>query len=190
LNGCRGEWAAGFDRWLAVLRGMLLCIVLAVVGGGGVEAERPLSPPTPTPPTIPTSQPTPFPEPTPSVSAANADVLFVRATETSPHVWTFSVTVAHPDSGWEDYANGWDVLLPNGTVLLPDADSSFTRLLLHPHENEQPFTRSQSNIVIPADVTEVRVRAHDLVHGFGGKEVVVDLTAVSTDQFETVPIQP
>ncbi|RMG95605.1 MAG: hypothetical protein D6706_11875 [Chloroflexi bacterium] len=117
-------------------------------------------------------------------AAADADVLFVRAVETAPHVWTFHVTVQHPDTGWEDYADGWDVVLPDGTVIKPEPDSPFTRLLLHPHENEQPFTRSQANIVIPADVTVVRVRAHDLVDGFGGREVVVDLTAVSGPDFE------
>ncbi|KAA3663286.1 MAG: hypothetical protein DWQ04_11100, partial [Chloroflexi bacterium] len=115
--------------------------------------------------------------------------LFVKATETSPNTWTFSVTVAHPDSGWEDYADGWDVVLPDGTVILPDADSPFTRLLLHPHETEQPFTRSQSNIVIPEDETAVTVRAHDLVDGFGGIEAMMGLeTAVVTDTYEVIRV--
>ncbi len=113
---------------------------------------------------------------TPDLSTANADVLFVKAEETDTETWTFQVTVFHPDTGWEDYANGWDVVLPDGTVVLPNPDDPFTRLLLHPHETEQPFTRSQSNIYIPADVTAVIVRAHDLVAGFGGEEVVVELT--------------
>ncbi|MCP4426234.1 MAG: hypothetical protein GY803_17220, partial [Chloroflexi bacterium] len=72
----------------------------------------------------------------------------------------------------------------DGAVVKPSADSPFTRLLLHPHETEQPFTRSQSGLVIPADVTYVTVRAHDLVDGFGGQEVVVDLTAVSGPNYE------
>lgn len=117
-------------------------------------------------------------------NAADADVQFVRAELTGENTWRFSVTVAHPDTGWEDYADGWDVVLPDGTVVLPDPDVPFTRLLLHPHENEQPFTRSQSGIVIPSDVTTVTVRAHDLVDGFGGQEVVVDLTQASGDNFE------
>lgn len=117
-------------------------------------------------------------------SEADADVLFVTATETAVGLWTFSVTVAHPDTGWEDYADGWDVVLPDGTVAKANPDDPFTRLLLHPHQNEQPFTRSQSNIPIPAEITTVTVRAHDLVHGFGGQAVVVDLTAVSGPNFE------
>lgn len=115
---------------------------------------------------------------------ANADVLYVRAVQAADGSWTFYVTVAHPDTGWEDYADGWDVLTPDGTVLRPDPDSPFTRLLLHPHVDEQPFTRSQRGIVIPEGVTQVTVRAHDLVDGFGGREVVVDLTAESGPDFE------
>lgn len=94
------------------------------------------------------------------------------------------MTVEHPDTGWEDYADGWDVMTPDGTVLKPDSNSQFTRTLLHPHENEQPFTRSQSGIQIPEGVNQVRVRAHDLVDGFGGREVVVDLSQESGPDFE------
>ena len=79
-----------------------------------------------------------------------------------------------------------DVVLPDGTVVRPDPDSPFTRLLLHPHETEQPFTRSQGGIVIPDGVTQVTVRAHDLVDGFGGQEVMVDLTAASGPDFEVM----
>lgn len=118
-----------------------------------------------------------------SASAADADVEFVRAVEQSDGTWTFHVTVRHPDTGWEDYADGWDVVLPDGTVIRPDESSPFTRLLLHPHENEQPFTRSQRGIVIPNDVTQVTVRAHDIVDGFGGAVVVVDLTTDSGPNF-------
>lgn len=115
----------------------------------------------------------------------NADVEFVKATEQSNGTWRFDVTVRHPDTGWEDYADGWDVVLPNGTVL-KGVDDPFTRLLLHPHENEQPFTRSQSGLVIPDDVTLVTVRAHDLVDGWGGQEVIVDLTQDTGENFEVI----
>jgi hypothetical protein len=128
----------------------------------------------------PTAPPT-----TPTISGeGNADVVYVKAVQAADSTWTFHVTVSHPDTGWDDYADGWDVLTPDGTVLKPDPESPFTRLLLHPHVDEQPFTRNQSGIVIPEDVSEVRVRAHDLVDGFGGREVVVDLTAASGENFE------
>jgi len=125
------------------------------------------------------------PPPTPG-GEADADVLFVRAIQSADGSWTFDVTVIHPDKGWDDYADGWDVILPDGTVLKPDPGSPFTRLLLHPHENEQPFTRNQPNIVIPEGITQVRVRAHDIVSGFGGQEIVVDLTLENGNGFEVI----
>lgn len=124
-----------------------------------------------------------YPEPEAEQGEGNADVVAVRAVESSDGSWTFYVTVAHPDTGWEDYADGWDVVTPEGQVLDPDLSTPFTRLLLHPHENEQPFERSQSGIVIPADVTQVTVRAHDIVDGFGGEEVVVDLTQAEGENY-------
>jgi hypothetical protein len=138
-------------------------------------------------PTLTSLEPTDMPiEPTRSsdIGAGNADVLFVRAIQSADGTWTFHVTVEHPDAGWEDYADGWDAVTPDGEVLKPDPDSPFTRLLLHPHENEQPFTRSQSGIVVPDGVAQVRVRAHDLVDGYGGREVMVDLTESSGLDFE------
>lgn len=116
-------------------------------------------------------------------ASGDADVLFVRAVETGANTWIFHVTVEHEDTGWDDYADGWDVVLPDGTVVKPDPESPFTRLLLHPHEDEQPFTRSQSGIVIPPDVTQVTVRAHEIMNGFGGREVVVDLTESEGEDF-------
>ncbi|MEL0114373.1 MAG: hypothetical protein VW835_21805, partial [Rickettsiales bacterium] len=61
------------------------------------------------------------------------------------------------------YANKWDVVAPDGTVL-------GTRTLYHPHVEEQPFTRSLYGVRIPDGVTSVIVRAHDLEHGYGGNE--------------------
>jgi hypothetical protein len=105
---------------------------------------------------------------------ADADVTYVVA-QFQGDSWTFIVTVAHPDLGWDDYSNGWDVVTPDGTVLKSNPADPFTRTLLHPHISEQPFTRSQNGIIIPNNVTQVRVRAHDLIDGFGGAEIIVDL---------------
>jgi hypothetical protein len=105
-----------------------------------------------------------------------ADVLFVRARLQSGGTWTFEVTVQHEDTGWEHYADRWEVLNSQGEVLA-------TRVLVHPHVNEQPFTRGQ-RFVIPYGTAQVRVRAHDGVHGYGGREVIVDLTAISGQDFE------
>ena len=107
-----------------------------------------------------------------------------RAVEGNSGAWTFYVTVQHPDTDWEDYADGWDVVTLEGEVIKPDPNSPFTRLLLHPHVGEQPFTRSQGGIVIPPDITQVQVRAHDIVNGYGGIEVIVDLSVASGENFE------
>jgi hypothetical protein len=108
----------------------------------------------------------------------------VRAVEQDSGAWTFHVTVEHPDTGWDDYADGWNVVTPDGQVLKPGPDSRFTRELLHPHVDEQPFTRSQSGIRVPDGIYSVRVRAHDSVEGFGGREVVVDLTSETGPGYE------
>ena len=51
-----------------------------------------------------------------------------------------------------------------------------TRVLLHPHETEQPFTRSESGIEIDTDIVKVIVRAKCTVHGYGGRTLLVDLS--------------
>jgi hypothetical protein len=47
--------------------------------------------------------------------------------------------------------------------------------LLHPHETEQPFTRSLGGVRVPAGIKAVDVRARDKVHGLGGKTMRVKL---------------
>ncbi|MCR9068224.1 MAG: hypothetical protein NXH79_05215 [Rhodobacteraceae bacterium] len=87
-----------------------------------------------------------------------ADIVAVTATRTG-EAWRFAVTLAHADTGWDDYADGWRVELPDGTVLA-------TRTLFHPHVDEQPFTRSLGGVEIPEDVHEVTIRASTNVEGW------------------------
>jgi hypothetical protein len=101
-------------------------------------------------------------------AAGNADVLKVKPNCTKDLVCSFAVTVKHADSGWGHYANKWDVLTTDGTIVA-------SRELLHPHENEQPFTRSLHDVKLPAGTKEVDVRAYDSVHGYGGKVVRVSI---------------
>jgi len=86
----------------------------------------------------------------------------------SKNSYDFSVTVFHKDAGWEHYANKWEVTDKKGTVI-------GTRILYHPHVNEQPFTRSLSGLKIPKNIKSVIIRAHDSIHGYGGKVITVDL---------------
>jgi hypothetical protein len=101
--------------------------------------------------------------------AGEADVVEVVVAANDRGGYNFTVTVAHGDTGWDHYADRWEVLDGDGNIL-------GTRTLYHPHVNEQPFTRSLSGIEIPDRVRVVTVRAHDRVHGYGGKVVSVDLT--------------
>jgi len=99
--------------------------------------------------------------------AGPADVVSASAA-CSPSGCDFVVTVRHADEGWSHYANAWEVVAPDGSVLA-------TRVLRHPHVDEQPFTRELRGVRVPPGIESVRIRARDSVHGLGGREVVVDL---------------
>lgn len=76
--------------------------------------------------------------------------------------WTFNVTVSSPYDSPERYADGWRILGPDGT------EYGF-RLLTHDHASEQPFTRSLSDVQIPAGVDTVTIEGRDQISGFGGE---------------------
>ncbi|WP_235439157.1 hypothetical protein [Candidatus Rhodobacter oscarellae] len=90
---------------------------------------------------------------------ADAPVIEDVSARQSGNAWSFSVTLSHPDTGWNDYADGWRVELPDGTEL-------GTRVLHHPHVHEQPFTRALSGVEIEDGVVEVNIRARDNVGGW------------------------
>lgn len=103
-------------------------------------------------------------------SALQADppeITEVTARETGSG-WRFDVTVRHPDTGWDHYADGWEVLAPDGARL------GF-RELFHPHVEEQPFTRSLSGVAIPDGIDEVTVRPRCNVTGWADEGVRVAL---------------
>lgn len=102
------------------------------------------------------------------LAAGEADVVGVNVQKSGNNAYSFSVTVRHQDTGWKHYCNKWDVVGSDGKVY-------GTRVLYHPHENEQPFTRSLSGVKIPGHIKSVTVRAHDLVHKYGGQVRTVEL---------------
>lgn len=95
-------------------------------------------------------------------------ILDVKVNKQSKGTFNFAVTVRHADTGWKHYVNKWEVVTLDGKLL-------GTRKLWHPHENEQPFTRSLGGVSIPSDITKVKVRAHDSVHGYGEKDFEVQI---------------
>ncbi|MFK8024031.1 MAG: hypothetical protein AB8G26_08725 [Ilumatobacter sp.] len=88
------------------------------------------------------------------------DVIDATARE-SDGAWTISATLSSPYDTPERYADAWRVVGPDGAVY-------GERILTHDHANEQPFTRSQSGIAIPADVSAVMIEGRDLEFGWGG----------------------
>ena len=78
------------------------------------------------------------------------------------------MTIRHPDTGWDHYADGWRVLDMDGNEL-------GMRVLLHPHETEQPFTRSLGGVVIPDGMTQVQIQARCIVDGWNEGTTVVNL---------------
>lgn len=103
-----------------------------------------------------------------SAAAGEADVVDAAVARQADGRYRFDVTIRHADEGWDHYADRFEILAPDGTVLA-------TRVLLHPHVREQPFTRALSDVEVPEGVERVRIRAHDSVHGHGGAEVVREL---------------
>ncbi len=85
-----------------------------------------------------------------------------------PSSCTFSVTLEHADQGWGHYANQWDVVTLDGLLFK-------SRVLYHPHDDEQPFTRSLSGVLVPQGMSQVKIRARDSKHGYSPREVIVDI---------------
>ena len=101
------------------------------------------------------------------VVAGEADIIDASAQRVGDQ-WRISATIRHADTGWDHYADGWSVNTPDGTEL-------GYRTLAHPHENEQPFTRSLGGITVPDGVSEVVIRAHDSVHGWSDETYTLQL---------------
>lgn len=102
---------------------------------------------------------------TPS-SDACAHVVDAEIERSGEGTYTVSATVSSGDTGWDKYADAWEVRDEDGTVL-------GVRELLHPHVDEQPFTRSLSGVEIPEGVARVILAARDSVEGFCGDEFEV-----------------
>lgn len=104
----------------------------------------------------------------PSISLADDAIIEAAEARQSGADWTFSVTLRHGDTGWDDYADGWRVVLEDGTEL-------GLRVLYHPHVNEQPFTRTLGGVEVPEGVDEVFVEARTNVDGWGKARMAVSL---------------
>lgn len=146
---------------------VVLLLVVAACGGeeagpsSGPAATEAVSPP---PTDVPSTQEEPpISDVEPTLGCA--DVVDVEI-EATGDTFRISTTVRSADTGWEKYADAWEVRAPSGEVL-------GERVLAHPHVEEQPFTRSLSDVTIPPDVTQIEVAARDSVAGFCGATLTV-----------------
>jgi hypothetical protein len=103
-----------------------------------------------------------------SAFAGEADVVDVKVRRNSAGTYDFDVTVKSVDKGWAHYADAFEVLGPDGKVL-------GRRILYHPHETEQPFTRDLYGVRIPAGIAQVTVRARHKPKGYDGDTMSVPL---------------
>lgn len=102
------------------------------------------------------------------VSAGQVTIQSVEVSRQADGTYRFDVTLLHDDTGWDHYADGWEVQSLSG-------ESLGYRKLHHPHVNEQPFTRSLSGVSLPPGTKEVQVRAHDSVHGWNPTAFIVSV---------------
>ncbi len=89
---------------------------------------------------------------TPAFCLADPPQVLAAKVNRSGMFWRIDVTLKHPDTGWDHYADLWQVTDAKGNVLAK-------RKLLHPHVDEQPFTRSLTNVNIPDGTSEVFISA-------------------------------
>ena len=106
------------------------------------------------------------------VEAGEVAILEAKLTQQSNNLWSLSVTLKHQDTGWDHYADNWRLVDANGIIL-------GSRVLYHPHVNEQPFTRSLNGIQIPEHFIEqgetLFIEAHDKRHGWSKNPLPMDL---------------
>ena len=95
-----------------------------------------------------------------SLSSMFANVATIKVVRVTAEkgVYNFAVKILHQDSGWKHYVNRYEILDKDGNILA-------TRTLWHPHEHEQPFTRSLNGVKL-SGMTKVWVRANDSVDGY------------------------
>lgn len=96
------------------------------------------------------------------------DVVAVEV-ERDGDVYDFEVTISSPYDTADRYADGWRIIGAHDGSVYGEHE------LGHDHANEQPFTRTQRGVSIPAGVDEVVVEARDSDNGYGGQTVTVML---------------
>ena len=97
------------------------------------------------------------------VFAGGADVIDGDITRDSNGRYTVTATIQHKDEGPEHFANHLQVLTPEGKLV-------GAMHFIDPHIHVQPFVTIVQSVNVPQGVRELRLRAHDKVHSYTGKE--------------------
>ena len=113
-----------------------------------------------------------------SIFDFNAQVIEVTISGES-NAYTINTTISSPDRGCDQYADWWEIIDLEGNLI-------YRRILTHSHVEEQPFTRSGSNIPLKNE-DEVYIRVHinttgyasavqkgSIVNGFSAAELSSD----------------
>jgi len=116
-------------------------------------------------------------EPEPVSGLPLADVISVAVTGDAG-AYRFSVEIASPDEGCDQYADWWEVLTEDGQLI-------YRRILAHSHVNEQPFVRSGGPVAVGPDEVVV-VRAHMHPGEYGGSA----MRGTAAGRFEPVELAP
>ena len=101
-------------------------------------------------------------------NALYPEVVSVEVEVEPSGTYRFDVTISSPYDSPARYADAWRVIGNDGTVY-------GERILLHDHAAEQPFTRSLANVSVPEGVNTVIIEGRDLVYGWGGRTIEVQL---------------
>ena len=108
-----------------------------------------------------------------------ADV--IKVTVTGKDAYRFNVTLASDETGCQQYADWWEVLDNQGTLL-------YRRILFHSHPDDQPFTRSGGSISLEPG-QKVYVRGHMNKLGYVG-DVFVGSVSSGFKKAEELPSFP
>jgi hypothetical protein len=105
------------------------------------------------------------------LAAHSGKILSAKVSAYPTGGYRIAVTIAHGDTGWLHYINGFEVHAPDGRLLN-------RRVLYHPHETEQPFTRSSDKFTVPAGIKTVVIRITHLTKADNNAKPVVTMLPV------------
>lgn len=82
--------------------------------------------------------------------------------------WTVRAVIRHPDTGWDHYASGWQVLAPDGQVL------AFAEIT-HPHPGGEPIKEELTGITLPQGVDHLMIRVRCTLDGWSARVYRLDV---------------